>query len=136
MLFLLFITIYLLFILIFILLLWSSFVLSCHQLPNTKPKTKIIAGVTTINLCMLIWKKYCFFYKYTIIFFIKFLAMTDHVLSQHQTEDRINTIENLTRPVNDILVHRLVLQVPQDIVVISHQPITSMLQYLFVWFIY
>lgn len=53
--------------------------------------------------------------------------MNDLVLSQHQIEGLTNTIENLTRPVNDIPVHRLVLRVPQDIVVINHQPITSML---------
>lgn len=55
------------------------------------------------------------------------LVMNDLDPSHYLTEDLINTIENQTKTVNDIQVHPLVLLVPQDIVVINHQPITSML---------
>lgn len=53
--------------------------------------------------------------------------MNDLDPSQYLTEDLTNTIENQTKTVNDIQVHPLVLLVPQDIVVINLQPITSML---------
>lgn len=53
--------------------------------------------------------------------------MNDLDPSQRLTEDLTNIIENQTKHVNDIQVHPLVLLVPQDIVVINHQPITSML---------
>lgn len=49
------------------------------------------------------------------------------VQSQYLIEGLINIIENQTKVVNDIQVHHLILLVPQDIVVINHQPIISML---------
>lgn len=60
-----------------------------------------------------------------------YLVMNDLVLNQYLIEDLINIIESLTKAVNDIQVHRLVLLLLLDIVVINHQPITSMSQCLF-----
>lgn len=59
------------------------------------------------------------------------LVTNDLVLNQYLIEDLINIIESLTKAVNDIQVHRLVLLLLLDIVVINHQPITSMSQCLF-----
>lgn len=59
-----------------------------------------------------------------------YLVTNDLVLNQYLIEDLIN-IESLTKAVNDIQVHRLVLLLLLDIVVINHQPITSMSQCLF-----
>lgn len=50
------------------------------------------------------------------------------VLNLYPIEDLINTIENQTKAVNDIQVHRLALLVPRIIVVIN----LSEFQYLFV----
>lgn len=55
-----------------------------------------------------------------------YLVMNDLVLNQYLIEDLINIIESLTKAVNDIQVHRLILLLLLDIVVINHQPITSM----------
>jgi len=56
--------------------------------------------------------------------------MNDLVLNQYLTEEFINTTENQIKTVNDIQVRLLVHLVLQDIVVINHQPITSMLKIL------
>lgn len=85
-----------------------------------KTKLHIIIFIKSHLVFLIITKRKLFY----------FLAMNDLVLSQHLIGDLTNTIENLTRLVNDIPVHPLVLRVLQDIVVINHQPITSMLQYL------
>jgi len=53
--------------------------------------------------------------------------MSDLVPNQYLIEELINTIENQIKVVNDIQVHPLVHLVLRDIVVINHQPITSML---------
>lgn len=52
--------------------------------------------------------------------------MSDLVPNQYLIEELINIIENQIKVVNDIQVRLLVHLVLQDIVVINHQPITSM----------
>ena len=53
--------------------------------------------------------------------------MRDLVQNQYMIEELINITENQIKAVNDIQVHPLVHLVLRDIVVINHQPITSML---------
>jgi len=52
--------------------------------------------------------------------------MSDLVPNQYLIEELINITENQIKVVNDIQVRLLVHLVLQDIVVINHQPITSM----------
>lgn len=55
--------------------------------------------------------------------------MNDLVQSQYLIEELTNIIENQTKAVSDIQVHRPIHLVPQNIVAINHQPITSTLHF-------